>query len=193
VTAWRFREARLCCGLGVEACADLLQVTERTIRNWEAGATRIPYAAYRLMRVLRGGKVLGPQWRGFHVWRDHLFTPEGHRFHFSDLAWWSLLVRQAREFRSIVQAKNNLGNPEASVASARIAGLVSLSIKGEQTPAQPRPAVPLSLVPEPPISQLRDTLPGAGVESAGVVPGADTPVGRAQPTADAPLACGGAR
>jgi hypothetical protein len=169
VTAWRFREARLCCGLGVEACADLLQVTARTIRNWEAGATRIPYAAYRLMRVLRGGKVLGPQWRGFHVWRDHLFTPEGHRFHFSDLAWWSLLVRQAREFRSIVLAKNSLGNPEASAASARIAGLVFLTNKEEKTPAKGPPV-------SPPISVVRDTLPGAGVASAGLAPGADIPV-----------------
>ena len=100
MTAWRFREARLCCGLGIGACADLLQVAERTIRNWEAGATRIPYEAYRLMRVLRGRKVLGPQWRGYHVWRDHLLTPEaGHRFHFSDLAcrcWSGRLANSAR-------------------------------------------------------------------------------------------------
>jgi len=99
VEPWRFREARLTVGLGIERCADLLHVSERTIRNWEAGIARVPYAAYKLMRVMRGGKILGPHWRGFHVWHDTLVTPEGHRFHFGDLAWWSLLVRQARQWQ----------------------------------------------------------------------------------------------
>lgn len=102
VTAARFREARLSCFLTVEGCADLLRVSVRTVQNWEAGTVRPPYAAYKLMRVLRGGKMLGPEWRGFTVRADRLNTPEGHTFRSGDLAWWSLLVRQAREFRRIM-------------------------------------------------------------------------------------------
>ena len=60
----------------------------------------MPYAAYKLLRLLRGGKVLGAGWDHFYVRRDVLVTPEGHEFKAGDLAWWSLLVRQAREFRS---------------------------------------------------------------------------------------------
>lgn len=105
VSAARFREARFCAGMGVPACSDLLRVSERTIRGWESGATRIPYAAYKLMRLLRGGKVLGPQWRDFYIRGDHLVTPEGHTFHFGELAWWSLLIRQARMFRELVRVQ----------------------------------------------------------------------------------------
>lgn len=105
VTACRFREARLSCGLGIESCADLLQVSERTIRNWESSSARVPYAAYRLMRVMRAGKVLGPDWHGFHIWHGVLCTPEGHRFEPSDLVWQSLLVQQARAFREFMRER----------------------------------------------------------------------------------------
>lgn len=122
---WRFREARLSCGLGVGACADLLKVSERTVRNWEAGAVRIPYAAYKLMRVLRGGKVLGPEWRDFRVWRNVLVTPEGHRFEAGDLAWWSLLVRQAHEFRALM-ATRRAAAPDGPAALAAVASGVAV-------------------------------------------------------------------
>lgn len=82
-----FRDARHTCGLTVPTCATLLRVSERTIRNWEAGSTRIPYTAFKLMRVLRGGKYLGPAWRDFYVHGATLYTPEGHRFEAGDLAW----------------------------------------------------------------------------------------------------------
>jgi DNA-binding transcriptional regulator YiaG len=98
VPSWRFREARFSCGLSVEACADLLRISDRTIRNWESGTVRIPYAAYKLMRVLKGGKLLGPEWQDFYVWRGVLHTPEGHRFEAGELSWWSLLVRRASAF-----------------------------------------------------------------------------------------------
>lgn len=116
VTAERFREARLSCFLTVEGCAELLRVSVRTIQNWESGAARPPYAAYKLMRVLRGGKVLGPEWRGFTIRADRLNTPEGHTFEAGDLAWWSLLVRQAREFRHVRRALR-----EAQLQAAQVA------------------------------------------------------------------------
>ncbi len=74
-------------------------MSPRTVRTWEAGTSRVPYAAYKLMRIFRGGKLLGDDWRGFHVWRDTLITPEGHKFEASQLAWWSLQVRMAREWQ----------------------------------------------------------------------------------------------
>lgn len=54
VTADRFRDARHLCLLSIEACATLLRVSPRTVRNWEAGTIRIPCAAFKLMRIPPG-------------------------------------------------------------------------------------------------------------------------------------------
>jgi transcriptional regulator with XRE-family HTH domain len=86
--------------LTVQACADLLRVSVRTVSNWEAARSQIPYTAYKLMRVLRGTKLLGPTWSGFQIRGGVLITPEGRELRSTDLAWWSLLVLQAQEFRN---------------------------------------------------------------------------------------------
>ena len=81
-------------GIGVLTCADLLRVSERSIRGWESGETRIPYAAYKLLRVLKSGRYLAhSSWKDYGVQGDVLFTPEGHRFQAGELAWW--LLRRA--------------------------------------------------------------------------------------------------
>ena len=54
VTASRFKDARLFCMLSTIEAAKLLRVSERTLHNWEKGRVRIPYAAFKLMRILRG-------------------------------------------------------------------------------------------------------------------------------------------
>ena len=121
--------------MGVPACADLLRVSERSIRGWESGATRIPYAAFKLLRLLRGGKVLGSQWRDFYIRGDRLVTPEGHTFHFGELAWHSLLVRQARMFRELVRAQKQAASghpnrPAPALEERSSSGLVYSSTSG---------------------------------------------------------------
>jgi hypothetical protein len=120
--------------MGVIACADLLRVSERTIRGWESGETRIPYAAYKLLRVLKGGRYLAhPAWQDYLVRGDVLFTPEGHRIQAGQMAWWSLLVRQARAFGERLQPRSARAEsapadrPEATAESALALGLVSSS------------------------------------------------------------------
>ena len=39
-------------GLDLPGCAKLLHVTERTLHNWESGKHDIPFAAYKLLRLL---------------------------------------------------------------------------------------------------------------------------------------------
>jgi DNA-binding transcriptional regulator YiaG len=130
VTAARFREARLTVGLGVEACSHALGVSDRTIRNWESGTTRIPFAAYKLLRVLKGGRYLAhPIWRDYRVWGDTLFTPEGHRFQAGQLAWWSLLVRQARAFGQLMQERR-AGEAHVSVSERAFASASMASHAG---------------------------------------------------------------
>lgn len=105
MTASRFRDARLACLLSVPAAAKLLRVTERTVQNWEAGRVRVPYAAFKLMRVLRGYELPDPAWRGFRVVGDTLWTPEGHPFRPDHMAWWSLTCRMADEFRRLAASR----------------------------------------------------------------------------------------
>lgn len=82
-------------GLTRADCGKLLHVTERCLRNWEAGRHAIPYAAYRLLRIHCGYRLPGAAWRGWSIARGKLCTPEGHELDPRDAAWWSLLVRRA--------------------------------------------------------------------------------------------------
>lgn len=90
-------------GLTPETAANILHVTPRTVQHWISGRTRIPYAAYRLLRIMRGGELADPTWQGWHMHSGKLWSPEGHGFDPRDSSWWSLLVRQARCFRALYQ------------------------------------------------------------------------------------------
>lgn len=129
VTASRFREARAVCCLTVPGAAKLLRVTERTIQNWESGAVRVPYAAYKLMRVLRGHELPHAAWAGFRVVGDSLWTPEGYRFRPGDMAWWSLTCRMAAEFRTLAAARAGAGE-----AGSRAVALGLVHSKTSDTP-----------------------------------------------------------
>lgn len=122
VTGSRFKDTRIGCALTVPQTAKLLRVAERTLHNWETGRSRVPYAAYKLLRILRGYELPGISWKQWRLVGDTLWTPEGYPIKATDAAWWSLLVRQARAFREVM----------AQLREAR-------------KPAQPAPA--LGLVP----------------------------------------------
>jgi DNA-binding XRE family transcriptional regulator len=47
-----FKELRLMNRLSIQDTAKLLHVTSRTVSLWEAGSSRIPYAAFKLLRCL---------------------------------------------------------------------------------------------------------------------------------------------
>lgn len=76
--------------------AKTLQVSERTLHNWVSGTTAVPYAAYKLLRVLCFHEIPFKGWHGWHFSGGKLWSPEGHGFTGLDSSWWSLLVRQAR-------------------------------------------------------------------------------------------------
>ena len=78
------------------AAAKALQVSERTLHNWVSGKTAVPYAAYKLLRVLCFHEIPFKTWQGWHFTGGKLWSPEGHGFTGLDGSWWSLLVRQAR-------------------------------------------------------------------------------------------------
>ncbi len=89
---------RLKSGFTRRGAAEVLGVQPQTIRNWEAGRSRVPYSAFKLLRILGGYALPGEAWRGFYLRGDTLWSPEGKPFQASDLAWWGLTVAMARSF-----------------------------------------------------------------------------------------------
>ncbi|NMM09806.1 MAG: hypothetical protein HHJ16_05980 [Polaromonas sp.] len=104
----RFKVLCADAGLSIEEAAKLLHVTPRTIRYWFSGKVGVPYAAYKLVRVLRWFELPGREWHGWHFHGGKLWTPEGHSFEPHDATWWSLLVRQARNFKVLYQRNGQL-------------------------------------------------------------------------------------
>jgi len=92
----QFRIERTAALLSPTECAKVLGVSERTIRNWEASRAAIPYAAFKLLRVLTGGELPGRPWDGFYVKGDTLWTPERKRYDAGELAYINNVFTMAR-------------------------------------------------------------------------------------------------
>ena len=88
------------------------------MRNWESGRFRIPYAAFKLMRILRGYELPGHHWKGYRLIGDTLWSPEGKPFRAADARWWSLTVCMAHEFRRMVASQRSKGGQAGGVAAA---------------------------------------------------------------------------
>jgi len=58
----------------------------------------VPYAAYKLVRILRLFELPGDGWSGWHMHSGRLWSPEGYGFSPGDSDWWGLLVRRAEGF-----------------------------------------------------------------------------------------------
>lgn len=88
-------------GLSRVAAAQMLQVSDRTLYNWLSGHHAVPYAAYKLVRVLCFQEIPFKGWEGWHFSVGTLWSPEGHGFSGKDGSWWGLLIRQARMFSKL--------------------------------------------------------------------------------------------
>ncbi|PJI97559.1 uncharacterized protein DUF3653 [Acidovorax sp. 69] len=114
-------------GLDLPGCAKLLHVTERTLHNWESGKHDIPFAAYKLLRLLNRMELPGDSWDGWCFHGGKLWTPEGRQLTGKDGSWWSLLVRQAAMFVELVQAPDRDSRRRHGLEDAPASGLVSVS------------------------------------------------------------------
>ncbi len=92
-------------GLTVADVANFLQVSPRTVQLWVSGRVRIPYAAYKLMRLQLRYELPGEAWAGWHLSAGKLYTPENHELNPKDFSWWSLLVRRAAMFDALYKAR----------------------------------------------------------------------------------------
>lgn len=105
---FRLRYARLKLGWSIEDAGKYFQVTDRTWHNWESGSHRIPFAVYKLARILARQELPSEAWAGWRLEGSVLITPEGRQITPQDGSWWSLLVRQAAGFRWAYAEANRL-------------------------------------------------------------------------------------
>ncbi len=80
-----FRDLRRLAGMTRREAAAALDVTGRTVQNWETGGARIPWLAYRMLRILQGYALPGQDWEGWTLSGDTLTAPNGRRFTAAEL------------------------------------------------------------------------------------------------------------
>ena len=96
----KFYVERRTAGLSRKETAAYLGVTLRTIRNWENGTYRIPYPAFKLVRMRAGGIVQAPGWDGWRFGRGGaLYSPCGRSFTAPELYNIRLVFSMAEHFR----------------------------------------------------------------------------------------------
>ena len=95
----RFHLERMTAGLTQVQAAEYLGVSVRTVRNWETGSNRIPYPAFKLIRMRAGAIVHVPGWEGWRYDRiGALVTPDGRSFQPWELQNLQLVVSLARRY-----------------------------------------------------------------------------------------------
>ena len=92
--------------LSVYEVAKLLQVTSRTVANWESGASRIPYSAFKLLRYLANGALLPDAWKGWEIKGDTLWSPVGRPFRQHELTYLSHYFTMARYWQADYERRN---------------------------------------------------------------------------------------
>jgi DNA-binding XRE family transcriptional regulator len=96
-----FRNLRRESGLTRKQAAEALDVTSRTVQNWETNGARIPWMAYRMLRILRGYALPGIHWEGWTLRGDTLFSPNGHRFMANEMQHLEQVFGMARLWRQM--------------------------------------------------------------------------------------------
>ena len=95
----RFHVERLTAGLTQKQAAEYLGVSVRSVRNWERGCNRIPYPAFKLVRMRARTIVHAEGWEGWRFARDGaLVTPDGRTFQPWELQNLELVVSLARRY-----------------------------------------------------------------------------------------------
>lgn len=127
----RFKILLADAGLSHDAAAQLLHVTPRTIKYWVSGRVMVPYAAYKLVRVMRLFELPMPGWEGWHMHSGKLWTPEGYGFVPTDSGWWSNIVRKAHFFHQYYQRDQQLDLALQRMTAGSMASQVGNAAKAQ--------------------------------------------------------------
>ena len=96
-----FQDLHKLSGLSRAEVAKALDVTARTVQNWETGGARIPWMAYRMLRILRGYALPGHAWEGWTLRGDTLYSPDNRGFPAGELYFLRNVFAQAKLFRQL--------------------------------------------------------------------------------------------
>jgi Phage protein len=155
----QFKALYASLGFNASEVAKLLHVTPRSVHNWTSGAVPVPFMAVKLLRLMLRYELPGKAWQGWTLSAGKLYTPEGFELAPHEVSWWSLLVRQARQFRSMYRDQSAAkAGPVPGVREPATAQLEPPALRGgkvEQTPLHHRCRRPNS--PQTPIAQGRQT------------------------------------
>ena len=178
ITPEQFREIREFTGKSREDVAEFLGVSLRTVGHWETGKARVPYAAFRLLRLALRGDMLDPAWQGYRIVRGRLVTPEGYAFGPGDLAWLSLLVQRAN-FASLAAVGAVTLRSGGHCAVDRQAGRAASSGAGESdsSPASADFSVGLPATNRG-VSETERLAPGVGKPKRRAIPSRHQRAGR---------------
>jgi len=139
----RFKAMYASLGLTVDDVANFLQVSPRTVQLWISGRVRIPYAAYKLLRLQLRYELPGDAWKGWHLSAGRLYTPEGFELNPHDFSWWGLLVRRAALFSSLyAKTATVAGRTAPAEAGQRLGAAQRPQAKFGPTDVVGRPAQP---------------------------------------------------
>ncbi|MDP2759871.1 MAG: VC1465 family Xer recombination activation factor [Sideroxyarcus sp.] len=108
-----FSDLRIRSGLSRRQAAEALDVTVRTVQNWETGGARIPWMAFRLLRQLRGFALPGLAWEGWTLCGAVLYSPAGRGFDAANLEHIEQVFAMSRLWRQEYTARNR--KPAAEV------------------------------------------------------------------------------
>jgi DNA-binding XRE family transcriptional regulator len=100
-----FADLRKQAGMTRREAAQALDVTPRTIQNWETGGSRIPWMAHRMLRILRGYALPGKEWEGWTIDGDTLHAPNGRHFTAAELQHIEQVFGMARLWRQTYTRK----------------------------------------------------------------------------------------
>lgn len=104
----KFRYTRELARMSREEAACALHVTPRTVQLWENGTNAIPYAAYKLLRILSGYDLPGSGWQDWCLHSGYLWSPAGDRFDPARLSYLANPLAMADMWRKDYERRNAL-------------------------------------------------------------------------------------
>lgn len=120
-----FYVARHRAGLDIAQAAQMLNVTAKTLRNWENGSSSIPYAAFRLMRLFGGHSLVDKAWEGWSLSKGVLYSPVGRAFEPYHLTYLSNYLWMAQQWLKEREAARLSAIKSKNLGTAALETLVS--------------------------------------------------------------------
>jgi len=87
---------------------------------WEHGTVRIPYAAYKLLRIMTGYDLPSAGWENWCLHSGYLWSPAGDRFDPARLAYLANPLAMADMWRKDYERRNALRKQQALQAQLRL-------------------------------------------------------------------------